>query len=135
QEPAQEALRKLASDPRAPIRLRLEATAGLGHSAAASPVTRQVLLSLLDADSDPLRFEAVRSVGGAAGDPDVRRALHRLLDRCGDRRDLAEKIALVLKLGGDSVDVSQPSTNEEWFAAGEGVGDPAAGERLFFHPR
>jgi putative membrane-bound dehydrogenase-like protein len=135
QEPAQETLRKLAADSRAPLRLRLEATAGLGHSAAASPATRRLLLSLLDDDHEELRVEAVRSVGGAAADPDVRSALHRLLDGRAERRDFAEKIALVLKLSGDSVDASQPSTNDEWAAAAEGNSDPGEGERLFFHPR
>jgi putative membrane-bound dehydrogenase-like protein len=134
-EPAQEALRKLAADARAPLRVRMEATAGLGHSAATSPATRQVLLSLLDGDSEEIRVEAVRSVGGAAADPEVRRALHRLLKTQGERRDFLEKVALVLKLGGDSVDAPQPTTNTEWAAAADGSGDPAEGERLFFHPR
>jgi putative heme-binding domain-containing protein len=135
QEPAQETLRNVAGDRRTSAAMKLEAIVGLGQSAAASSATRQLLISLLDEDSEDLRFEAVRSVGGAAADPDVRRALHHRLDQSKDRRDLAEKIALVLKLSGDTVDAATPATLDEWKAVGREEGDPVAGERIFFHPR
>jgi len=135
-EPAQETLRKIAGDREASPTLRLEATAGLGQSAASAPPTRSLLLSMIEEENEPLRFEAVRSVGGASVDPQVRAALHRLLDRSKERPELAEKIALVLKLGGDTIPAPQPASDDEWKAAAkEAGGDPAAGERLFFHPR
>jgi putative membrane-bound dehydrogenase-like protein len=134
-EPAQETLRKLAGDRDASPTLRLEATAGLGQSAASSLPTRRLLLSLLEDENEDLRFEAVRSVGGAAADAEVRAALHRLLERSKERPELADKIALVLKLSGDAIPAPQPASDDEWKDAAREAGAPAAGERLFFHPR
>ncbi len=134
-DPAQETLRTLVQDRETSLRLRLDATAGLGQSAASSPATRRLLLALLDDANEDVRFEAVRSVGGAASTPEVRGALRRLLEQSKDRPDLAEKVALVLKLSGDALPVPQPGSLDEWKAAGREAGDAAAGERLFFHPR
>ncbi|HVE42823.1 MAG TPA: PVC-type heme-binding CxxCH protein [Planctomycetota bacterium] len=134
-EPAQETLRTIVQDRQTSLLLRLDATAGLAQSAASSLPTRRLLLALLDDANEEVRFEAVRSVGGAAADPEVRGALRRLLEQSKDRPDLAEKIGLVLKLSGDALQVPQPGSLEEWKAAGREAGDPSAGERIFFHPR
>jgi hypothetical protein len=134
-EPAQELLRKLAGNREAPRALRMEATVGLAHSAIASSSTRRLLVSFLEEETEEFRFEAIRSLGGTAADPEVGRALRGLLDRSKDRADIAEKIRLVLKLNGEPLEVAQPATNDEWKAVGREPGDPAAGERTFHHPR
>jgi putative membrane-bound dehydrogenase-like protein len=135
QEPAQETLRALLQDRKTSPLLRLEAAAGLGQSAASSPPTRRLLVSMLENESDDLRFEAVRSIGGAAADPEVRGALRRLLEHRKENPELAEKAALVLKLSGEPLEAPQPASLDEWKAAGLEPGDAAAGERIFFHPR
>jgi putative membrane-bound dehydrogenase-like protein len=115
---AQEALRRLVGDPA----LTLEVVAGLSHSAAAGP-TRALLLPLLKSDRLELRMEAIRSLAGAADQPDVREALAGIAKEGGEA---GEKAALVLR---------PRATEPDWLKIGLEPGDPAAGERVFLHPR
>ncbi len=105
---AQAALRKLASDPD-PL-IRSEAIAGLAHSAPGSEETRKILLSTPDA-------QALRSLSGAAADPAVKAQLERLGN---------EKAQVIL---------GRRAAEPDWRMLGEEPGDPAEGERVFFHPK
>jgi putative heme-binding domain-containing protein len=113
-EAAQAILRRFADDPA----LRFDAVSGLAHSAAASEETRKVLLRQVDG---PASLEAIRSLGGAVDRPEVREALEK---RGGE---------LVAILMGRPA--GQPPTLDGWKKVAAEKGDPAAGERLFFHPK
>jgi putative heme-binding domain-containing protein len=145
---SQEILRQLAADTAVPIRLRNEAVVGLAHSAPSSPITRKMLLSLLD--KPELRRDALRSLRDAAQEAEVAPALLAWWDRCSgekeERRELAAQLVLALRLNKsadlekslrpiDELAGARPHNVEEWRAALAGKGDPEAGERIFFHPR
>jgi putative membrane-bound dehydrogenase-like protein len=118
-EAAQAALRQAAADPL----LRLDAIAGLSHSAATSADTRAILLRHLKEDPG-LREAVLPSLAGALADPDVRRAVEGLAPR-------SEKAALLL--GAEPP--GRPGGPEEWQGVAAEAGDAAAGERVFFHPK
>ncbi len=112
EEGAQAILRKAVADPS----LRWESIAGLSHSAA-SPATRKILL-----EAEP-SVEVLRSLIGAADQPDVKARLQELVAKGGD---LGEKAALIL---------SPRTQDPDWAKVMEEPGDAAAGERVFFHPK
>ncbi|HXG61579.1 MAG TPA: PVC-type heme-binding CxxCH protein [Planctomycetota bacterium] len=122
---SQKLLRTVAGDPSRSEEERRQAIAGLAAAAAPGPEARDLLLSLLD---DP-RFEedALATLAAWASDPPVRAAFERLAARGRH----AEKIALAL--GREFPE--RPRTLEEWRRAASGSGDPARGERVFFHPK
>lgn len=122
---SQEILRGVAADPARPENERREAIAGLAAAALPGPEARDLLLGLL---ADP-RFEsdAVAALAAWASDPKVGAAFESLAGR--ERH--AEKIAVAL--GREFP--GRPKTLEEWRRAAAGPGDPAAGERVFFHPK
>jgi putative heme-binding domain-containing protein len=115
----------VAADPARPENERREAIAGLAAAALPGPEARDLLLGLL---ADP-RFEsdAVAALAAWASDPKVGAAFQSLAGR--ERH--AEKIAVAL--GREFP--GRPKTLEEWRRAAAGPGDPAAGERVFFHPK
>lgn len=112
EEGAQALLRKAVGDPA----LRWEAIAGLSHSAS-SPGTRKVLL-----EAEP-SLEVLRSLIGAADQPEVKARLQELSRKGGD---LGEKASLIL---------SPRSQDPDWSQSLSEPGDAAAGERVFFHPK
>jgi putative membrane-bound dehydrogenase-like protein len=77
-----------------------------------------------------VRLEAVRGLVDS-GDPAAREILKRLVD------DPELRLEAMAGLPATSPATrEQPSlTNDEWKAVAREDGDPAAGERLFFHPR
>jgi putative heme-binding domain-containing protein len=145
---SQEQLRQLAVDGKE--HLRALAVLGLGHSAAASAETRAVLLKLLDEPA--LRRDALRSLREAAAQPGVEKTLLAWSDKAvgkterptKEERELAEQLFLAFR-ASKSPDVekqrkmlteiagTRPKNEADWRAALKEPGDPAAGERVFFH--
>jgi putative heme-binding domain-containing protein len=139
---AEELLLALAKDESAGTPLRADAVLGLAGSAPA----RRVLLSLLDQPG--LRRDALRSLRGAGQDAAVARALLAWWDKGSlpeaERPELAAQMLLVLRASKDvepgrlrtlgrqaTPRPSSPAAWQRYLAKG---GDPAAGERVFFHP-
>jgi putative heme-binding domain-containing protein len=134
---SQDLLRRVATDSKADVALRAEAVLGLGHSAADSDETARLLVGLLDGNSAELRREAVRSLGGATGRPEVREAIQALQNKA-NRPEEIELAKLVLRAPNSpvaSTDSRERAAKFELPSTGEKVGDAAAGGRLFFHPR
>jgi putative heme-binding domain-containing protein len=146
---SQAELRRLAADRDAEPALRAEAVLGLAHSAPSSAATQRLLIALL---AEPgLQRDALRSLREAATQPETERALLAWWDqaaagRDADRRELAEQLLFVLRSSKDTqtqkrlapitaLAGARPQDDAGWRAALEGRGDPAAGERVFFHPR
>ena len=150
---AQPELRTLAADAKLNVELRGDVIAGLARSSPASPETRQVLIGLLDAGQPvKLQREALRSLRGAAAQPDVLPALQKYSDALaaadkGMVPELAEQMMFALKSSNSNLDAfgnlaklieKRPKSVEEWQAAVHkpgSSGDAAAGGRLFFHAR
>jgi putative membrane-bound dehydrogenase-like protein len=147
-EPSQELLRHLATEENGDPGQRAAVVAGLGHSAASSRATQRLLLSMLD--KPELRRDALRSLRPVTPGSETERVIldwwEKLKAEDEAKRELAEQIVLAVKPGKDADDAKQvdaiakaagpkPSDEEGWRKALEGKGDPAAGERLFFHPR
>jgi putative membrane-bound dehydrogenase-like protein len=151
-EKSQALLRGLVGDAKAQPDLRGQAVVGLAHSAPSAPATRRLLLSLL---AEPgLRRDALRSLRGAAHQPDVERPLLAWWDKYAaakdaapeERRELAGQMLLALGNGkGPKTDAQfkalaelagpRPKMEAEWRKVLAQGGDPAAGERVFFHVR
>jgi putative membrane-bound dehydrogenase-like protein len=145
--PSQELLRQLVMDEKSDVGERAAAIAGLANSVA-SRSTQRLLLSLLA--KPELRRDALRSLRGAAAGSETERVLldwwEKLDPHDPDRRELAEQLTLSLQPAKNSgtakklegigrIAGDRPKDEAEWRKALEGKGDPAAGERLFFHPR
>src|SRR5262249_1444056 len=145
-EPSQELLRQTATDDRADMRERLAAVAGLAHSAANSRTTRQYLVSLLN--KPEMRREALRALRtvppGSTLDtvlldwwntlkpeeePEFAEDMI-LTVRPAKGTEAAKRAEEIKKIAGE-----KPKDETGWKKALEGNGDPAAGERLFFHAR
>lgn len=144
--PAQELLRRLAADTGAETDLRAQAVLGLAQSAADSPATRRLLLSLLDTPG--LRRDALRSLRGVMLTAAERRELFAWWDSskaapAEERPELAAQLLLTLGTGADgkrraaltAVAGPRPEGEAAWRKVLTGGGDPAAGERVFFHLR
>lgn len=147
---SQAVLTRLAADRAAGLATRGEAVLGLANSARTSSTTRQALLALLDVPD--LQRDVLRSLRGAAQDAEVGRALAVWWRKNAaqddrppeDRRELAAQMLLVVRAGkgvedGKARTLSQaagprPGGEEQWHSALAGRGDPAEGERVFFHP-
>jgi len=123
-------LREIADSQKSDIRLRAEAIVGLS---SADPASRTLLLKLAAEGDLALRAEALRSLRGA-----------ELTD--ADRASLRQAAASSPALGelADRLTQPSPSASAESQAAERDVdtwlsllheapGDPAAGERIFFH--
>jgi len=116
---AQLLLRESMADPE----LRLEAIAGLAHSAPKSQETRDLLLSVFEKDPTPFKMEALRSLSGTDG---VRDAVSRI--KPGED-GVAHKAMLLL--GRDPHKYSAEGAGP----IGDEPGDAKEGERVFFHPK
>jgi putative membrane-bound dehydrogenase-like protein len=146
---AQRLLTELAADPKAEPELRAYAILGLAPSASESASSQKLLFSLLD--EPELRRDALRSLRNAAGRPEVEKALITWWNRLpaanepsAERRELAAQLGLALSsskstqaatLRKELAALASPRPKDEagWQAFLEGHGDPAAGERVFFH--
>lgn len=111
---AQAILRRVVNDPV----LKFDAVSGLALSAEASEESRRALIGELDG---PASVEAIRSLSGATGRPEVIAALEK---------KGGELAALVC-----GRPAGQPPSMEGWMKVATQPGDAAAGERLFFHPK
>jgi putative membrane-bound dehydrogenase-like protein len=145
-EPSQETLRQLATDERVEPGQRAAAVAGLAHSAAASGVTQRLLLAMLD--KSEFRREVLRSLRPVAGGSDTERVVLDWWEKLKpeDKREFAEDVILTVRPAKGTEAAKQveeieklipakPKDEAAWKKALEGKGDPAAGERLFFHAR
>jgi putative heme-binding domain-containing protein len=145
---SQELLRRLATEENTDKVQRAAAVAGLAHSAASSRPTQRLLLSMLD--KPELRREALRSLRPVAPGSEAERVIlnwwEKLKADGEEKRELAEQVVQALKPAKDSDDEKRfdaiakfagekPKDEAAWRKALDGKGDPAAGERLFFHPR
>jgi putative membrane-bound dehydrogenase-like protein len=108
--------------------LRAEAIVGMANDAAGR---REVLLELASGDQAVLRGEALRSLRGI-----------RLTDREASTLRDSNKgnqaaLELVDSLTGVATGPAKPAVTDldGWLARLEGPADPAAGERVFFHPK
>lgn len=120
-------LRRLAADRSAPLRLRAEAIVGL--PAAAEP-DRSLLIALAETREPVLRHEALRSLRGAVLTPAERRRVEALAPIDGAT---AEQVAAVLQPA--AVASGPPIETDTVLSRLTGPADPAAGERIFFHPK
>jgi putative membrane-bound dehydrogenase-like protein len=136
----------LAKDNTADIALRADAVMGLA-SLSASPAVRKQLLALLE--NPQLRRDSLRSLRGATHEADVIRSLlawwakASIPDR--ERPEFAGQMVLALRNAkGAEIDGARklvekqtdprPATSALWQRYLAMGGDPAAGERIFFHP-
>jgi putative membrane-bound dehydrogenase-like protein len=119
-------LAEVAGNPHGPASLRAEAIVGLSD---AEP-QREMLLSLATGDEPTVRQEALRSLRGAPLSESQRGRLDPLAK---ENRATADLVALVLK---PPVPSNPPRHDVDvWLKTLEGPADPAAGQRIFFHPR
>jgi putative heme-binding domain-containing protein len=142
----------LAADEKADQTARADAIAGLAQSAPSSPATRKLLLALLPEPS--FQRDVLRSVRQTGGDADFETAIWKWWEQVAktqtivaqERRELAEQLGLALRTSEkpdtakrlqelDAVTGPRPENETQWRAALSGPGDPAAGERVFFHLR
>ncbi len=136
----------LAKDESTEKALRAEAVLGLGALTDSSAV-RERLLSLLGREE--LRRDSLRSLRAATHDAGVRRSLLAWWDKAdipeANRPELASQMILALKTNKDADIVrrlrrlekqaeGRPATLAGWQHYLAKGGDPAAGERVFFHP-
>ena len=112
--------------PKAPVPLRAEAIAGMADDAASR---RQVLLSLATATWPRCARSRCATCEGSRSPPRNRRQCER------QRGDIAS-LELLESLGGAASVVRPPVADvDAWLARLEGPAEPAAGERVFFHPK
>lgn len=141
---AQDLLRKLAADDKESLVLRADAVLGLAHSAATSEATRKLLFDL---QPTLLDRDAVRSLRGATGPRDAA-AVKAWWKEAGtlnlpNPRHPDENYEQGWLAFGEARKemTPRPATVEAWremLLKGEWKqhkGDPAAGERVFFHPK
>jgi putative heme-binding domain-containing protein len=121
-------LARIAADPHQPLSMRAEAVVGLAPDTEAR---RGLLVELAEGSDRTLRHEAVRSLRGIKLTPaeNERAAKYGRID--------SETASLLGLLGGPKPVLPAPGslTLADWLARLEGPGDPAAGERVFFHTK
>jgi len=123
----QKRLAALAQDEHADISLRAEAVAGLAPS---NPPSRRLLLELARHRSPTLRSEALRTLQLANLTAEERRWLDGVAATPAEQ----ELLGRLLHPGQQP---PRPPKNDlaAWLTLLEGEADPAAGERIFFHPQ
>jgi putative membrane-bound dehydrogenase-like protein len=121
-------LRAVARDPHTDETVRAEAVVGLSDRAAEF---RGDLLAFAGGDSAALRDEALRALVNVELTPDQRHALAGLADRGPASAALAARA-----LGKPFFDRRPPPEDADaWLKRLGGPANPAAGRRVFFHPR
>jgi putative membrane-bound dehydrogenase-like protein len=119
-------LASVAADRHNSSSLRAEAILGL----AGTDPQRDLLMALATGDEPTVRQEALRSLRGTASTESQR---SRLTALGRQDRTTADLVALVLR---PPVASNPPRHDvDAWLKTLEGPSDPAAGERVFFHPR
>jgi putative membrane-bound dehydrogenase-like protein len=119
-------LADLARDANLPPAARADAIVGLSESDS----QHSLLLALATSEDPVVRTEALRSLRGSVLNPTQTRQLEALATKDQVTRELVERIL-----------APPPPANpprhdvEAWLKTDDGPGDPAAGERIFFHPR
>ncbi|HEV2972442.1 MAG TPA: PVC-type heme-binding CxxCH protein [Pirellulales bacterium] len=119
-------LADLARDAKRPADARAEAIVGLAESVS----QRELLLTLAASDEPAVRNEALRSLRGPALTSSEAAQLEKLPAKDASTRDLIERL-----LAPPSPSDPPRHDVDAWLKALDGPGDPAAGERIFFHPR
>jgi putative membrane-bound dehydrogenase-like protein len=122
-------LRRVAADPKAPVRLRCEAIVGLspGHQEE-----RRLLLRLAAEDPPEVADEALRAWRGFDLTAEERQQFQTLAaQREGAGRELVERVLL----RNPPRNLPPHEDLDAWLARAEGPGDAEVGERIFFHPR
>lgn len=121
-------LSELAANDTLPSVFRAEAAMGLSGE---RPEEIERLLALAAGGDPILRGEALRSLRKVELNSDQRSRLEALADR---HPALAQLVALVLHPA--PVSTATPATDTSaWLRLLDGMGDAAAGERIFFHPK
>jgi putative membrane-bound dehydrogenase-like protein len=121
-------LSRIARDETMPVGVRAEAIVGLTGD---DDATRKLLLDLAAGPEPTLRREALRSLRGATLTADRR---SRLADAAKGDDDATQLLAM---LDGHADPLRRPANTDldAWLKLVAGPGDPAAGGRIFFHPR
>lgn len=123
-------LQGLAKSATAAPALRAEAIVGLSGD---EPATRDLLASIVtDPQSDPVvQRESLRSLTGSSLTANQRERILRLADGQSSTAEIARRIL--------EPTAARPSVSSEelqgWLKKLEGPGDPAEGQRIFFHPK
>ncbi|HMF11319.1 MAG TPA: c-type cytochrome, partial [Gemmataceae bacterium] len=145
---SQELLRGLAIEENGNKSQRAAAVTGLAYSAASSHDTQRLLLSMLE--KPELRRDVLRSLRPVSPGSDTERSILDWWDKLKatdeEKGELAEQVTLALKPVKDSAPPKRldaiaklagdkPKDEQAWRKALDGRGNPAAGERLFFHAR
>lgn len=128
---ARELLRTVAGNVEQPTSLRAEAVVGLR---AGDPAERKLLWSLVEEKVHPLHDEALRSLRGVELSAAERTRLKKLPQDEPELKELTSRL-----LDPTAVPAGLPPIEDgaAWQALldKQGKGDPAAGERIFFHPQ
>ncbi len=119
-------LERLVADGQMAELLRAEALVGLP---ADTPFRRKLLFGLAIGKNALLRHEALRSLRGA----ELTDAEKSRLASGGDRDADHELVGRLV--GAPQTRRPSPQDTAGWLALVEGIGDPDAGERVFYHPR
>ncbi|HEY2148315.1 MAG TPA: hypothetical protein VGH32_10285, partial [Pirellulales bacterium] len=122
-------LADLARDTKLPVAMRADAIVGLaGLSESGSE--RDLLLSLAESDEPIVQQEALRSLRGSKLDAAQAGRLKKLSAKNVATNDLVERLL-------NPPPAANPPRHDvdAWLKQLEGPADPAAGERIFFHPR
>src|SRR5262249_42881547 len=146
-ETSQSALAAVAANHAIDQGLRAFAVLGLAHSASSSP-TKELLTKLLNEPG--LECDALRSLREVRLLENEEVQIIRCCEQHGNddskSRERSNQMLLTLKNTGhkktklalDRISLyagRRPANREEWLVALKAVGDPVAGERVFFHPR
>jgi putative heme-binding domain-containing protein len=124
-----ELLAELAHDTKLPTAARADAIVGLAELSATDS-QRDLLLALASSEEPVIQKEALRSLRGSTLNSAQIGQLEKLSTKDQATKDLVERVL-----------APPPPANpprhdvDAWLKTVEGPGDPAAGERIFFHPR
>lgn len=126
-------LKRIAVDRKENEDLRCEALVALAGGSLESSFP----IALLADSSSALRVEAVRALRGRTSELPVREALRRVLESdAGGGAAAKEQARFVLASAADQSTLARPpvrpGSDEEWRKALGGVGNAAAGRRVFF---
>ncbi len=140
---SQARLRTVAIDSSADAEFRADALAGLAASAE-KPETQQVLHAALVDQHPIVRNEALRALRGSLTEADYTAVF--VACPSAERPDLLQQLLLQTRTSpavqSHAADpalaasaASHPPATQPWPAVLQGQGDPAAGRRLFYHPK
>ncbi|MFO0953897.1 MAG: HEAT repeat domain-containing protein [Isosphaeraceae bacterium] len=125
-----ELLDRVAGDESWPVEARAEAVVGLGAAPSLEGPRRALLLSLATGKERTLRHEALRSLRGANLTGPERTLLQQVGEADPEASELLEAVG-----GWKTAARSKSEPLSSWLERLKGPADPAAGSRVFFHPK